>query len=54
MREGQNFLVNNIGKNELIEHYEFYLDNCKENEIPIGFDNWCIEYKNELLLIINN
>ncbi len=52
----QNAVTNDILKEilektsmTLEEHYEFYLDNCTENEVPISFDMWQREYLECLL-----
>lgn len=39
---------------ELLEHYDSYVENCKEDEIPLTFKDWEKEYKNDLLIILNN
>ena len=43
-----------MNRNELLEHYNNYVENCTENEIPISFEEWQREYKNDLLIILNN
>lgn len=43
-----------MDKYELLEHYDNYVENCTKNEIPISFEEWQKEYKNDLLIIINN
>ena len=30
---------------ELIEHYNFYVDNCTNEEIPLDFVQWKKEYE---------
>lgn len=42
-----------MNREELLEHYDNYVENCLENEIPISFDEWQTEYKKDLLIIIN-
>jgi len=42
-----------MNRNELLDHYDNYVENCLENEIPISFQEWEREYKNDLLIIIN-
>lgn len=39
---------------ELLEHYEFYLDNLQDNEIPLSFEFWKNEYKDDLIKIIKS
>jgi hypothetical protein len=39
---------------ELLEHYDFYVENCTKNEIPLKFKEWESEYKNDLLIILKN
>lgn len=39
--------------NELMEHYDFYLDNCTGDEIPIIFELFKSEYKSDLDEILN-
>ena len=36
---------------ELIEHYDFYVDNCSDDEIPLSFEEWVREYHEDLELI---
>jgi len=43
-----------MNKYELMEHYDNYVENCTENEIPISYIEWVREYKKDLLIIINN
>jgi len=39
--------------NELMEHYDFYLDNCTDDEIPIIFGLFKSEYTSDLYDILN-
>ena len=39
---------------DLLEHFEFYLDNLQDNEIPLSFEFWKNEYENELIKIIKS
>jgi hypothetical protein len=39
---------------EWLEHFNFYLDNLQDNEIPLSFEFWKNEYKNELIKIIKS
>lgn len=41
-------------RDELIEHYDFYVDNCQEWEIPTIFDEWVREYKQHIEFILDN
>ena len=41
-----------LSKNELNDHYEFYVDNCTGDEIPISFDEWKREYQADLEAIM--
>jgi hypothetical protein len=43
-----------MDRDELLEHYDFYVDNCQEWEIPISFEEWVREYKDDLEFILNN
>ena len=38
-------------ESELVAHYDFYVDNCTEGEIPLSYHIWKIEYHQSLLLI---
>lgn len=40
-------------RDELLEHYDNYVENCLENEIPISFNEWQREYEKDLLIILN-
>jgi hypothetical protein len=40
-----------MSRTELLEHYEFYLDNLQNNEIALLFELWKNEYQNELIKI---
>ena len=33
---------------EQYEHYNFYVDNCTDDEIPINFETWKQEYLSDL------
>lgn len=35
-----------MNRQELLEHYECYLDNLQDNEIPLSFEFWKNEYEN--------
>jgi hypothetical protein len=39
---------------EWLEHFNFYLDNLQDNEIPLSFEFWKNEYENELIKIIKS
>jgi hypothetical protein len=43
-----------MNRDELLEHYDFYVDNCKEWEIPVSFIEWEREYKKDLEFILDN
>lgn len=43
-----------LSRSELLDHYDFYLENCNEMEIPISFIEWVSEYQNDLNLILND
>lgn len=44
----------NLTAVEWLEHYEFYLDNLENDEIPLSFEFWKNEYANELTKIIES
>jgi hypothetical protein len=29
---------------DFMQHYDFYIDNCTEDEIPLNFEEWEREY----------
>jgi len=37
----------------LEEHYQFYVDNCTANEIPISFSLWKKEYLESLMNVLH-
>lgn len=37
---------------ELRKHYDFYVDNCTKDEIPVSFEIWCSEYSGDLKKIM--
>ena len=39
----------NMKLDEQYDHYDFYVENCTENEIPLKFEEWQIEILPELL-----
>jgi hypothetical protein len=39
---------------ELLEHYDFYVENCQEWETPISFEEWEREYKEDLEFLLGN
>lgn len=41
-----------ISRDELLEHYDNYVDNCTEDEIPLSFKEWQREYSKDLELIL--
>ena len=43
-----------INKNELIEHYNFYVEDEEENgNQPLSYDEWNEEYLDDLLSVLN-
>ena len=43
-----------ITKNELIEHYNFYVEDEEENgNQPLSYDEWNEEYLDDLLSVLN-
>jgi len=42
-----------INRNEISDHYDFYVNNCTGNEIPISFEQWAREYQNDLEIIVS-
>ena len=38
---------------EQIEHYNFYVDNCTDGEIPISLELWVEEHWEDVELILN-
>ena len=42
-----------MNRYELLEHYDNYVENCTDTEIPLIFEEWQREYKKDLLIIIN-
>ena len=43
-----------MDKYDYMQHYDFYIDNCTEDEIPLSFFEWDKEYREELEIILNN
>ena len=39
---------------ELYDHYDFYIDNCTGNEIPLSFKEWKREHEADLIELFNN
>ena len=37
---------------EQYEHYDFYVDNCEKDEIPISFECWKENYLKDLIYLI--
>jgi len=42
-----------LSEDELNDHYDFYVDNLTNNELPISFEEWVREYQDDLELIMN-
>ena len=38
---------------ELIEHYNFYADNCTDDETPLTYKEWVREYREDLLSLMD-
>ena len=38
---------------ELIEHYNFYTDNCTDDETPLTYKEWVREYREDLLSLMD-
>ena len=39
---------------ELYDHYDFFIDNCTGNEIPLSFKEWKREHGADLIELFNN
>jgi|15BtaG_2_1085339.scaffolds.fasta_scaffold01312_14 hypothetical protein len=39
---------------ELIEHYNFYADNCTDDETPLTYKEWVREYREDLGAVMNS
>ncbi len=39
----------NLTTSELIEHYNFYTDNCTDEETPLTYEEWVREYRETLM-----
>jgi len=47
-------LITDLSPSELNRHYEWYVDDAEYNdEIPLSYDEYVSEYKDDIILILN-